>query len=155
MGTVPSHSAFLCVDHVGPRCSCCPCACGSTRCFCIIDIHRDTIFKWPKAATLCRWLKLSLCFSLLSASLSRSFSLFGQLVLRLVWKVGMVFLSFLPISNSDGEYPQASGVDLYASNPLVGSFPFFRSDLVVLQHTPPHHWAGESEGCLKPHSVAK
>ena len=48
-------------------------------------------------------IEISLCFSLLSASLSRSFSISGQLGLRTVWKVGMVFLSFRPISSSDGE----------------------------------------------------
>lgn len=42
----------------------------------------------------------------------------------------MVFFSFIAISNSDSEYLQASRVDLYADSPLVGSFSFFRSDLV-------------------------
>ena len=139
MGTVPSHSAFLCVDHVGPRCSCC--ACKSTSGFCIFDIHRETILKWLQGCSL---MKLSLYFSLLSASLSRSFSMFGKLGLRLVWKVVMVFLSFLPISNKDGEYPQASGVDLTNDNKnfLVGSFSFIRSDLVAFttRFTSPLDW---------------
>ena len=56
---------------------------------------------------------------------------FMQLWFRLVWKVGMVFLSFLPISNSDGKYPQSSGIDLYVDSRKVRSFSFFRSDLVV------------------------
>ena len=131
MGTVPSHSAFLCVDHVGPRCSCC--ACESTSGFCIFDIHRETILKWLQG---CNPMKLSLYFSLLSVSLSRSFSMFGKLGLRLVWKVVMAFLSFLPITNKDGEYQQASGVDLTNDNNLlVGSFSFIRSDLVVFTNT--------------------
>ena len=81
--------------------------------------------------TLCRWLKFSLWVSLLPASLSRSLSLSGQLGLRTVWNIGMVFLSFLPMSSSDGEYPQARRVDLYANSPLDGSFSVFSSDLVV------------------------
>lgn len=48
-------------------------------------------------------LKLSLCFSLLYASLSRSLSMSGQHGLRFAWKVGMVFLTFRSISSSDGE----------------------------------------------------
>ena len=59
--------------------------------------------KTFSGTTLCRWLRLSLCFSLLSASLSRSLSMSGQHGLRFAWKVGMVFLSFRPISSSDPE----------------------------------------------------
>lgn len=50
---------------------------------------------------------------------------------RLVLKVGMVLLTFHPISSSAGKYPQANGVDLYSNSPFVGSFSFLRSDLVA------------------------
>ena len=43
MGTVSSHSAFLCVDQVGSKRSCC--ACDSTSGFCTFDVHRDTRLK--------------------------------------------------------------------------------------------------------------
>ena len=108
---------------------------------------------------LCRWLKFSLWVSLLPASLSRSLSISGQLGLRTVWNVGMVFLSFLPMSSSDGEYPQARGVDLYANSPLDGSFSFFSSDLVVSTARSASPLDCGKRGllvvCLKPHSFAK
>ena len=66
---------------------------------------------------------------MLPASLSRSLSISGQLELRIVWNVGMLFLSFLPMSSSAGEYPQASGVDLYANSPLDGSVVYFQYSL--------------------------
>lgn len=88
---------------------------------------------------------------LLSASLSHSFSMSGQLGLRLVWKVGMTFLNFRPISNFDGEYPQANGMDLYANSPLDGSFSFFGSDLVVSTACLPHIGLSEAgAACLMP-----
>ena len=52
-----------------------------------------------KAFSRTALLKLSLCFSLLYASLSRSLSMSGQHGLRF----GMVFLTFRSISSSDGE----------------------------------------------------
>ena len=41
----------------------------------------------------------------------------------------MLFLSFLPMSSSAGEYLQASGVDLYANSPLDGSVVYFQYSL--------------------------
>ena len=71
----------------------------------------------------------------------------------------MVFLSFLPICISDGEYPQARGVDLYANSPLNGSFSFFSSDLVVSTTRSASPVDCGKPGlvvvCLKPHSFAK
>ena len=71
----------------------------------------------------------------------------------------MVFFSFLPMSSSDGEYPQARGVDLYANSPLDGSFCFFSSDLVVSTARSASPLACGKRGllivCLKLHSLAK
>ena len=72
----------------------------------------------------------------------------------------MVFVSFLPMSSSDGEYPQASGVDLYANIPLDLTFSFFSSDLVVsTARSASSPLDGGKRGllvvCLKPHSFAK
>ena len=70
----------------------------------------------------------------------------------------MVFLSFLPMSSLDGEYPQARGVDLYANSPLDGSFSFFSSDLVVSTARSASLLDCGKRGllvCLKPHSFAK
>ena len=70
----------------------------------------------------------------------------------------MVFLSFLPMSRSDGEYPQARGVDLYANSPLDGSFFFFSSYLVsTARSASPLDYGkrGLLVVCLKPHSFAK
>ena len=71
----------------------------------------------------------------------------------------MVFVSFLSMSSSDGEYPQASGVDLYANSPLDLSFSFFSSDLVVstARSASPLDCGklGLLVVCLKPHSFVK
>ena len=66
---------------------------------------------------------------MLPTSLSCSLSISGQLELRIVWNVGMAFLSFLSMSSSAGEYPQARGVDLYANSPLDGSVVYFQYSL--------------------------
>ena len=71
----------------------------------------------------------------------------------------MVFLSFLPMSSSDGEYPQARGVDLYTNSRLDGSFSFFSSDLVVSTACSASLLGCGKQGllvvCLKPNSFAK
>ena len=71
----------------------------------------------------------------------------------------MVFLNFLPMSSSDGGYPQARGVDLYDNSPLDGSFSFFSGDLVVSTTCSASPLDCGKQGllvvCLKPHSFAK
>ena len=63
------------------------------------------------------------------------------------------------ISNSDGEYPQARGVDLYANSPFDGSFSFFSKDLTVSTASSTSPLDCGKKGllvvCLKPHSFAK
>ena len=82
MGTVPSHSALLCVDHVGPRCSCC--ACDSTSVFCNFDIHSDTILKWLQGRHPMSLVEIGPLF-FFAPWLSITFLLmFGHLGLRLV-----------------------------------------------------------------------
>ena len=65
---------------------------------------------------------------------------------------------FRPMSSSAGECPQASGVDLYANSPLVGSFSFFKRDLVVLRARSTSPFACGKRGllvvCLNPQSFA-
>ena len=71
----------------------------------------------------------------------------------------MVVRSVRPISNSDGEYPQAGFADLYANNAFSGCFSFFRKDLTVptARFTSPLDCGkqGLLVMCPKPHSFAK
>ena len=71
---------------------------------------------------LCRRSKLEFACCFLSDSLLRNSSRLGYLGFSCLGHVGMVVLSFLPMSSSAGEYPHATGVDLYASSAFVGSF---------------------------------
>ena len=75
------------------------------------------------------WIEVQSLSFLASCFPSRSLSISGQLELRIGWNVGTLFFSFLPMSSSAGEYPQASGVDLYANSPLDGSVVYFQYSL--------------------------
>ena len=80
----------------------------------------------------CRRSKLHFACCFLSDSLLQNSSKSGHLGFSCSGHVGMVVLSFLPMSSSAGENPHASGVDLYASSAFVGSFSFFNIDFTVL-----------------------
>ena len=155
MGQVSSHCAFLRLNQVRSRCLGCSQYC--TRDFQMFDVHRPTREERFPVNRIVSLIEVDSLFFL--AFFFSSTSMSGQLGLRLAWKIGRLFLSFRPMSNSGGEYPPDNGVDLYANSPLVGSLSFLSSDLAVLKARSTSPLDCGKRGllleCLKPHSFSK
>ena len=130
MGAVPPESSLWSLRMVGSGTSA-----GSMTVPVVFMSLMCTISSGSKGGLgliLCCHSKFHVACCFLSNSLVQNSSKSGHLGFSCSGHVGIVVLSFLPMSSSAVEYPHARGVDLYASSALVGSFSFFNMDFTVL-----------------------
>ena len=91
-----------------------------------------TCVEWSELLILMVIVKVFCCCSLMFSSFSLTSDFLGKHGDSFFWIIGIVFLSFLLISNSAGLYTFSRGVAWYANRAEYGSSLLPRSAFIVL-----------------------